>query len=262
MAQPDDIDALFQAPLAEFTAARNALAKARGADGAAIRGIEKPSAAAWAVNQIYWRQRRIYDQLVRASDRLRGAHAQILKGKHVDLAPLDQAHHAAVRTAVAAARDALVSAGDAATPATMNAVQDAVGALPVDGPPGRLTRPPAPVGFNALTGLLKSAGARRAAADVVAFARPKADTAQGRKQAEAERKAEEAAEAREKAEAVERAAARRKAEAKQRALEEKLKRARLRVGALTEEIETATAEVTTLERQLQSAITELARLPR
>jgi len=196
---------------------------------------------------------------VRASDRLRAAHAQILKGKHVDLAPLEQAHRAAVKTAVAAAREALVAAGDAATPATMSAVQEAIAPLPVDGPPGRLTRPPAPVGFDALTSLLQSAGARRGAADVVAFARPKADTAQGRKQAEEARRAEAAAEAREKAEAAARAAARRKIEAKQRALEEKLKRTRLRVGALTEELEQATAEVTALERQLQSVITELAR---
>jgi len=255
----DDIDALFQTPLAEFTAARNALAKSKGADGASIRAIEKPSAAAWAVNQVYWRHRRAYDVLVRASDRLRGAHAQILKGTPVELAPLEQAHRAAVKTAVAAAQEALVAAGDAATPATMNAVQEAVSALPVDGPPGRLTRPPAPVGFDALSGLLQSAGARRAAADVVAFARPKADTAQGRKQAEAARRAEAAAEAREKAEASARAAERRTLEAKQRGLEDKLRRARLRVGALTEDLAQATAEVTALERQLQSVVTGLAR---
>lgn len=261
MARSDDIDALFQAPLAEFTAARHALAKTAGADAGAIRAIEKPSAAAWAVNQVYWRHRRAYDVLVRASDRLRAAHAQILKGKSVDLAPLELAHRAAVRAAVAAARDALASIGDAASPATMKAVHDALGALPVDGPPGRLTRPPAPVGFDALSGLLESAGTRRAAAEVVAFARPKTDTAQGRKAAAEARRAEAEADARRQAETRKREQARRDLDANVRALETRLRHARLRVGSLTEQLEAATVEVTALERQLQSAITARGRLP-
>ena len=47
------LDRLFQLPLDEFTAARNTLAKASGADGAAIRQLSKPPVAAWAVNQLY-----------------------------------------------------------------------------------------------------------------------------------------------------------------------------------------------------------------
>src|SRR5579871_3162630 len=132
----DPIDELYQLPLAEFTAARNALAKREPTRAAEIRAIEKPSAAAWASNQVYWRHRKVYDKLVRASERVRAANAQILQGKKVDLAPLDLAHRAAVRDAAEKAHGALVVGGDAATPATMNAVHDTLRALPVAGSPG------------------------------------------------------------------------------------------------------------------------------
>src|SRR5688572_8316831 len=55
-----EADKLYQAPLAEFTAARNALAArikaAHGADAAAhVKALVKPSIAAWVLNQLYWR---------------------------------------------------------------------------------------------------------------------------------------------------------------------------------------------------------------
>ena len=57
---PDDlIDQLYQLPLDEFTAARNALAKSSGQ--ASLKALEKPTLAAWAVNQLYWHQRATYD---------------------------------------------------------------------------------------------------------------------------------------------------------------------------------------------------------
>jgi len=144
----DPIDDLYQVPLAEFTAAKNALAKRDPKHAAEIKSLDKPSASAWAVNQVYWRHRKVYDKLVRAADRVRAANAQILKGKKVDLAPLDLAHRAAVREAGDRAHELLAAAGDAATPATLHAVQDTLRALPVPGPPGRLTKPLGLVGFD------------------------------------------------------------------------------------------------------------------
>jgi hypothetical protein len=47
----DEIDTLYQQPLSAFVRERDALAKRAGAEGATIRRLEKPSAAAWAVNQ-------------------------------------------------------------------------------------------------------------------------------------------------------------------------------------------------------------------
>ena len=57
------IDALFQLPLDEFTAARNALAKEAGKDAPALKQLTKPPVAAWAVNQLYWERRDDYEAL-------------------------------------------------------------------------------------------------------------------------------------------------------------------------------------------------------
>src|SRR5688500_5633651 len=59
-----EIDRLYQVPLAEFTAERNALAKRAGGQSAEIRALQKPTVPAWAVNQLYWKERRVYDELM------------------------------------------------------------------------------------------------------------------------------------------------------------------------------------------------------
>src|SRR5262249_10260221 len=57
--EDDSVDQLYRGPLAEFTAARNALAKEhRGADASRIRKLAKPTVVAWAVNQVYWHSRK------------------------------------------------------------------------------------------------------------------------------------------------------------------------------------------------------------
>ena len=80
-----DIDRLYQLPLEEFTEARKAYAarvKAAGdGEGAArVKGLEKPSVSAWAVNQLYWSAGREFDELVAAGMRLRQAQERSLKG--------------------------------------------------------------------------------------------------------------------------------------------------------------------------------------
>ena len=83
MAADDKIDPLYQLPLDEFTAARNALAKETG-DGS-IKKLEKPNLAAWAVNQLYWHQRKLYDEVIKTSGQVRTAHKQMLAGKSADV---------------------------------------------------------------------------------------------------------------------------------------------------------------------------------
>lgn len=181
-----ELDHLYQLPLAEFTEARNELARTAGADAAEVRALPKPSVAAWAVNQLYWRERRTYDALVRASERLRAAHTRAIGGKKVDLAALELQHQAAVKKAADTIRAILSRAGDPATPATLAAVIDTLQALPGGGTPGHLSRPLAPLGFGALGALMKGAATPRTLAEVVTFAppKPKAD-----ERAEAERQA-------------------------------------------------------------------------
>ena len=77
----DEIAALYQLPLGEFTAARNALAKKLGPAAGDVRTLEKPNVAAWAVNQLYWQRRPAYDALIRAAQAMRTAHTNAFRSR-------------------------------------------------------------------------------------------------------------------------------------------------------------------------------------
>lgn len=141
-------------PLAEFTPARNTLAKRLGPAGAPIRALEKPTLAAWAVNQLFWRRRAVFNRLTEAAGAHRGAHAKRLAGKGGDIAAAERAHQVALRAAAGEIRGLLADAGDAPSTATMQAVTETLQALPGSARPGRLTRPLRPAGFEALAGLV------------------------------------------------------------------------------------------------------------
>ena len=160
MAQLDDeIDRLYQLPAGEFVAARNALAKTAGPGAATVKGLQKPNAPAWAVNQLYWTRRKSFDKLIEAANRLREAHSRMLTGKQADVASAEAAHRDAVKEASAEVRKILSDAGDPATAATMTAVSDTLQALPGPEHPGRLVKPLKPRGFEALAGLVPGARA-------------------------------------------------------------------------------------------------------
>jgi hypothetical protein len=154
----NDIDRLYQLPLDEFTAARNALAK--DTKRAAIKELEKPNLAAWAVNQLYWQHRDVYDRVVNASERLRGEHRKLLAGKSSDIRDAEKAHRDAIRDAAERVKHALKEGNHAATDQTLNAVQETLEALPSGDAPGRLTRPLRPMGFEALAGVSISPSAK------------------------------------------------------------------------------------------------------
>jgi DNA repair exonuclease SbcCD ATPase subunit len=146
----DEVAALYRVPLGEFTAARNALAKQRGSAGAGVRALEKPQAAAWAVNQLFWERRAAYDAVIDAARMMRAAHARMLSGRKADVAQADTAHRDAMRAATRVIRELAKAAGESLSPATLDAVSETLRALPSDDPPGRLTRPLKPLGFEAL----------------------------------------------------------------------------------------------------------------
>ncbi len=148
-----EIDRLYQLPPDEFTAARNALAKEAGAERAEVRGLEKPPIAAWAVNQLYWKHRDVYDPLVAASTELRKQHKAILSGRTADIREAGKAHDAAVESALRTALALLGEAGHPPTDSTRQAIMTTLRALPVEDPPGRLTRVLQPGGFEMLAGL-------------------------------------------------------------------------------------------------------------
>ena len=160
MAPPSDIDTLFQLPLAEYTAVRNALAtslKATGrtADAAAVKALPKPSLSAWTVNQLYWHHRVAFNRLMAAGARLRNTHTSKLAGGKADLSAATTAIAAALRELTAGAPTVLRDAGHTPTPALTHRIAttlDALaslerGSLGLD---GHLTRDVDPPGLEAL----------------------------------------------------------------------------------------------------------------
>lgn len=147
----DPVDQLYQLPLDEFTAARNALAKQSGDN--AIKKLEKPTLAAWAVNQLYWRERKLYDEVIKTSTQVRTAYKQMLQGKKADVRAAETFHAEAMRQAKDAVRGILEEAGNTASDAVMTPVTETLDALPTTDEPGRLIRPLRRTGFEALQGV-------------------------------------------------------------------------------------------------------------
>jgi hypothetical protein len=164
MSKPLDsqVDALYQLSLDEFTAARNALAKETG--DAAIKKLEKPNLAAWAVNQLYWHERKLYDEVIKTSTQVRNAHRQMLAGKANDVKAAETFHAEAMRKAKGAIRQMIEAAGNSAADAVMTPITETLDALPTTDTPGRLTKPLRRTGFEALQGVTitaKAAPARK-----------------------------------------------------------------------------------------------------
>jgi len=80
-----ELDRLFHGRLEDFTAARNELAKSLRSDGEAeaadwVKGLRKPSRAAWLVNQLGQRKPKEVAQLLKAGRELRDAQEEMLAG--------------------------------------------------------------------------------------------------------------------------------------------------------------------------------------
>ena len=162
--RPEDAEALYRAPLAEFVDARNALAarlrKSGDAEASArVKALPKPSAAAWALNQVYWRAQDDYSRMIAAGDRLRSLQQQMLAGRAADSRDAMQERQATVRTVLERALAFLAEAGQPATDATrqrVNVTADALatwGSHPQGYVPGSLDRELEPPGFDALASL-------------------------------------------------------------------------------------------------------------
>jgi hypothetical protein len=70
-------DQLYALPPEEFTAARDALAKAQPAAAKAIKGLRKPSLVAWALNQLVREERSSVEELIALGGELREAQAAL-----------------------------------------------------------------------------------------------------------------------------------------------------------------------------------------
>ena len=167
----DEVDALFQLPLSEFTAARNELVATLKKAGEAakadkVKALGKPPISAWVANQLYWRDRTVFDRLLTAGEAFRNAQAAQLAGTAADVrAPLDARREALAELAKQAAA-ILRDGGHPPTPDTMRRITTTLEALATYGEtpgapsPGRLTADVDPPGFEALAALVPHSGQR------------------------------------------------------------------------------------------------------
>ena len=159
-----DIDALYQGPLSEFTAGRNALEKRVKAEqgkeaAAAIKALEKPSVSAWAVNQLFWRYRTEFDRLLRTGDDLRASQQKRMAGRDVDVNAAIDARREAMSKLMGRA-SAILEEGGTTSDDIRQRVGQTLEALSVYGisdaapRPGRMTGDVQPPGFAALAALV------------------------------------------------------------------------------------------------------------
>jgi hypothetical protein len=165
-----DVDALFKLPLDEFTSARNALAarlKKAGhqAEASETKALVKPSVSAWAVNQIYWRHRGLFDRLIEAGDRVRRTQAQLTSESARESV---NTRREAVAALTAIAEGLLRGAHYNATRDVLRRVTSTLealssyGSLPGAPVAGRLIDDVQPPGFGAVAGFRPARGERSA----------------------------------------------------------------------------------------------------
>jgi hypothetical protein len=148
------VDELYQRPLAEFTSARNALAKTLSGDRKSlVASLPKPTVPLWAINQLYWKDPSTYKALIDAAEKLRAAHRAVIGGKKVDLRKPDEVHRAALERATAKTESLLErETGNVSEPAR-TAIRRTLATLPGEEQAGRLTREPEPAGFSMFAGI-------------------------------------------------------------------------------------------------------------
>jgi hypothetical protein len=162
------IDDLYRLPLSDFTPARNALAtrlrkSGKTADSDEVKSLVKPSIPAWAVNQVFWKHRPVFDRLLSAGDRLRQAQSSTLAGKSGDVRGALDAVREALSELSRLAADEMTTAGHNASAGVMRAVTATLEALSAygtiaDAPQaGRLVDEVDPPGFETLAALVPNA---------------------------------------------------------------------------------------------------------
>ena len=127
----DDADDLYALDLADFTAARNALAKRLKADGrkdeaAAVTALRKPNAPAWALNQAAREDPELVGAAMTAGTELRNATDAAVRGDASALRAASAADRKASDALVEAAASRLPGGGQAARSRIADTIRAAV----------------------------------------------------------------------------------------------------------------------------------------
>jgi hypothetical protein len=198
-------DELYGLPLGEFVPRRDELARelrgAGDADGAAaVKRMAKPSAPAWAVNQVARQRPDDLAQLLRAGDELRSVQEWLLRGEAdpADLRSAVEAERSAVGRLVRGAADLLEAAGRPARGDVLERIGETLHAAAADPAVradverGRLVRDRAAVGLGPTVpaGAVRRAG-QRSRATAKPKEQPSAAALEELREAEAEARAAE-----------------------------------------------------------------------
>jgi hypothetical protein len=168
----DEVDALFKIPLAEFIAARKALAtrlkqSGRSSEADRVKALVKPPISAWAVNQLYWKHREAFDRLIATGERFRKAQSSRLAGKMADMREALDERREALAELTSLATELLNDVGHNPSPDTIRRITSTLEAMSAsislsDGPtPGRLTQDVDPPGFESLASFIPGGATKR-----------------------------------------------------------------------------------------------------
>lgn len=163
-----DFDSLFRLPLTDFIGARKALAaklksQGRAADAERVRATAKPSISAWAVNQLYWRHRQVFDRLLEISRLFRESQTSNSAGRIDAMRDALEARRKVLSELTELATTLLREAGYNPSLEMMRRIAttlegaSAYAALPAGVSAGRLTKDIDPPGFDSLTSLASTA---------------------------------------------------------------------------------------------------------
>lgn len=124
------LDRLYAAPLDEFTATRNALAKELGRNGPQVKALKKPNLAAWALNQVARRHAAELEELFEATKAVRLAQRRVLSGgKALALREATESRAKIVSNLTKLATTILTEAGHAAAQSTVSAITNSFVAI-------------------------------------------------------------------------------------------------------------------------------------
>jgi hypothetical protein len=229
MSYEQAVAALYQGPLETFVAERKRLSaelKSSGDKDGSVKlsKLARPPISAWAVNQLYWRERDSFDELIESA-------AQLRKG---DLGAT-AAHREALATLRGRAAALLTESGHGASESTLRRVTATLAALAANGGfdpdlPGALGADREPPGFEAF--------GFAASAPEPAEAPPPRTVKKREAEADAARKVEEE---------------RRRKEEERRLAEEAREKKRAERRRLEDEIRAAKAELEQRVRELTEA---------
>ncbi|HET8673331.1 MAG TPA: hypothetical protein VFL87_06835 [Thermoleophilaceae bacterium] len=262
----EGVDSLYGLPLDEFTASRDRLAKELRSDGQKpaadwVKGLRRPTAAAWIVNQLARTQRKDAKRLLDSADALRAAQDRVFAGEATphELAQATEEAAAASRELLAKAPGLLDRQGRSPRDPTLDKVAETLRAIALDDEAragfaaGRLTREHQASGFGLVASEREETGARTRKAP--AKSKPKAKPAPKAKSAPSAKQVERARAALEKARSRHEAQAQRMAEAARalRMAERDAQTAQRRAERAATELEQARAKHDETQARLDEA---------